>query len=124
MKRRKTLKTGKAISMKKATYETIKKELVDRGYTDADVLAELDAEINRGAEEKAAKAAQYEGVHSLIVDNLSATPVTASALWAEVEEEFLKTGMTKGQFQHALTHMWQDEIGIDRSGKVNTYFRK
>lgn len=110
--------------MKKTTYETIKKELVDRGYTDADVLAELDAEINRGAEEKAAKAAQYESVHSLIVDNLSATPVTASALWAEVEEEFLKAGMTKGQFQHALTRLWQDEIGVDRSGKVNTYFRK
>ena len=110
--------------MKKATFEAIRDALVGFGYDNEEVLDELNHELNRGAEEKAAKAAQYESVHSLMVDNLSATPMTAAELWSEIEEDFLKCGLTKGQFQHALTRLWPDEIGIDRSGKVNTYFRK
>ena len=38
-------------------------------------------------------------------------------------EEVLAKGMTKGQVQHALTHLWQDEIEIV-PGKPNTYKRK
>ena len=46
--------------MKKATLETIRTALLDAGYESTDpVMAELDAEINKGAEEKAARKFGY-----------------------------------------------------------------
>lgn len=110
--------------MKKATLETIRTALLDAGYESTDpVMVELDAEINKGAEEKAARAAAYDSIHSLVVDNLSDTPVTCADLWGEIGEEVTAKGMTKGQVQHALTNLWQDEIE-KIPGKPNTYKRK
>ncbi len=107
--------------MKKATLETIRTALTDLGYADKDVLAELDAELNRGAAEKAARAAEYEAIHTLIVDNLTDTPVTVSELFAEIEEE-LPEGMNRYKVQYALNNLWQDEI-VKIAGKPNTYRR-
>lgn len=107
--------------MKKATLETIRTALTDLGYTNENVLAELDAELNKGAAEKAARAAEYEAIHNLIVDNLTDTPVTVADLFAEIEGE-LPEGMTRSKVQYALTHLWQDEI-VKIAGKPNTYRR-
>ena len=106
--------------MKKNTLETIKTALTSFGFADADVLAELDAEINRGAEKKAANAAAYEAIHSLVVDNLSDTPVTVTELYEEIKTDLSGTGMSKGQVQYALNNLWQDEI-VKIPGKPNTY---
>jgi hypothetical protein len=109
--------------MKKATLETIRTALTDLGYADADVLAELDAELNKGAEEKAARAAAYAGIHDIVVDNLTETPVTCSDLWGEIEGEVTAKGMTRHNVQYALNNLWQDEI-VKIAGKPNTYRRK
>jgi len=106
--------------MKKATLETIRTALTDLGYENKEVLDELDSEINRGAAEKAARAVAYEGIHSLVVDNLSGTPITCADLFAEIEEEVTAKGMTRHNVQYALNNLWQDEI-VKIAGKPNTY---
>ena len=110
--------------MKKATLETIRDTLINLGVNDTDpMVVELDAELNKGAAEKAARNAAYEGIHNLIVDNLSDTPVTCADLFAEIESEIVAAGMTRYNVQHALNNMWQDEIE-KIPGKPNTYKRK
>ena len=106
--------------MKKATLETIRTALTDLGYANADVLAELDAELNKGAEEKAARAAAYAGIHDIVVDNLTDTPVCLNDLWPEIEGEITAKGMTKHNVQYALNNLWQGEI-VKIVGKPNTY---
>lgn len=113
--------------MKKATLEAIRNALVStreiEGVPDTEVdnwIAELDAELNRGAEEKAARAAAYEQIHNPIVDNLSDTPVTCADLFAEIEAEVTAVGMSKYNVQYALNNLWQDEI-VKVPGKPNTY---
>ena len=110
--------------MKKATLETIRTTLVDLGVDSTDpMIAELDAELNKGAEEKAARAAAYAGIHDIVVDNLTETPVTCSDLWSEIEGEVTAKGMTRHNVQYALNNLWQDEI-VKIAGKPNTYRRK
>ena len=108
--------------MKKATLETIRTALTDLGYENTEVLAELDAELNKGAEEKAARAAAYEGIHDVIVDNLTDTPITCADLWGEIEGEVSAKGMTRHNVQYALNNLWTDEI-VKIAGKPNTYRR-
>jgi len=110
--------------MKKATLETIRDTLIDLGVSDTDpMVVELNVELNRGAEEKAARTAAYEGIHDLIVDNLSDTPVTCKDLFEEIHDD-LPAGMdTQGKVQYALNNLWQDEIE-KIPGKPNTYKRK
>ena len=110
--------------MKKATLETIRTTLVDLGIDATDpMIAELDAELNKGAEEKAARATAYAGIHDVIVDNLTETPVALTDLWPEIESEITAKGMTKHNVQYALNNLWQDEI-VKIVGKPNTYRRK
>lgn len=107
--------------MKKATLEAIRTALTDLGYADSDVLAEIDTEINRGEEEKAARAAAYESIHDIVIENLSDTPATCSELWDIIAGK-VPEGITKGKVQYALNNLWQDEI-VKISGKPNTYRR-
>lgn len=108
--------------MKKSTMEAIRATLVDFGVAETDpIVIELDAELNRGAAEKAARAAEYDGVHDLIIDNLSSVPVTVTDLFNEIETD-LPSGFTKGKVQYALNNLWQDEI-VKIPGKPNTYRR-
>jgi hypothetical protein len=118
---RKTPQTRKAFIMKKTTLETIRTALTNLGYTDETVLAELDAELNKGAAEKTARAAEYESIHDLIMETLSDTPITCGELWESIEGS-VPEGITKGKVQYALTHLWQDEI-VKIAGKPNTYRR-
>lgn len=109
--------------MKKATLETIRDTLLDLGVNDADpIVVELNSEINRGAEEKAARAAAYEDIHSLIVDNLTDQPMTCADLYAEIETE-LAGRASRSKVQYALNNLWQDEIEKIQ-GKPNTYKRR
>ena len=109
--------------MKKATLETIRTALTDLGYENKEILDELDAELNKGADEKAAKALAYAGIHDLVVDNLSDHPLSCSELWDEIEAEITAKGMSRGQVQYALNNLWQDEIE-KIPGKPNTYKRR
>ena len=87
----------------------------------ADVLADLTAELNKGAEVKAAKAALYEAAKPVVMEVLhSATaPITAAELWEACEGE-MPEGVTKGMVQYALTRLWGADIR-KVSGKVNVY---
>ncbi len=108
--------------MKKTTLETIRTALLDAGYESTDpVIEELSAEINRGAEKKAANAAAYEAIHEIVVNGLSSTPATCGELFDAIESE-LPVGTTKAKVQYALTHLWQDEIVVI-PGKPNQYRR-
>ena len=108
--------------MKKATLEAIRTALTDLGYENAEVMGELDAELSKGAEEKAARAAAYAGIHDIVVDNLTDTPVTCADLFAEIEDDIVAKGMTRHNVQYALNNLWQDEI-VKIAGKPNTYRR-
>ena len=105
--------------MKKLSLVAIKNALVGFGYADEDILAELDKEINKGAEAKAKNAEAYESIHDIVMGALSAVPVTVAELWDTIETE-VPDGITKGKVQYALTHLWQDEI-VKIEGKPNTY---
>jgi len=110
--------------MKKATLEAIRDTLLDLGVNDTDpMVVELNAELNKGAEEKAARATAYAGIHDIVVDNLTDTPVSLNDLWGEIESEVTSKGMTKHNVQYALNNLWQDEI-VKIVGKPNTYRRK
>ena len=109
--------------MKKLTLEAIRDTLIDLGVKDTDpMVVELNAELNKGAEEKAARAAAYEGIHDIVVDNLTDTPVSLTDLWGEIEGDITAKGMTKHNVQYALNNLWQDEI-VKIAGKPNTYRR-
>ena len=105
--------------MKKATFEAIKTALTAFGYADEDVLAELDKEINKGAEAKAKNAEAYESIHDIVIGALTSAPATVSEIWEAIEDE-VPEGITKGKVQYALTHLWGDEI-VKVEGKPNGY---
>ena len=107
--------------MKKATFEAIKTALTNFGFADADILAELDKEINKGAEAKAKNAETYESFHDLLINALGDAPATCGEIFEAIEDE-LPEGITKGKVQYALSHLWQDEI-VKIEGKPNTYRR-
>lgn len=110
--------------MKKATLEAIRDTLIDLGVDDADpMVVELNAELNKGAAEKAARAEAYEGIHRIVVDNLSETPITCADLFTEIEAEVTAKGMTRYNVQYALNNLWADEIE-KIPGKPNTYKHK
>ena len=105
--------------MKKATFEAIKTALTNFGFADEDILAELDKEINKGAEAKAKNAEAYEAIHDIVMGALTSAPATVAEIWEAIEDE-VPEGITKGKVQYALTHLWGDEI-VKVEGKPNGY---
>lgn len=105
--------------MKKISLVAIKNALIDNGFADEDILAELEKEITKGEAQKAKNAEAYESIHDLVIGTLSDVPVTCGELWDAIEDE-VPEGITKGKVQYALTHLWQDEI-VKIEGKPNTY---
>jgi len=109
--------------MKKATLQEIHDLLVHWDECPERLIEEISAELNKGAEEKAARAEAYEGIHSLVVDNLSDTPVTCADLYEEIKNEVEAQGMNRYKVQYALNNLWQNEIE-KIPGKPNTYKRR
>ena len=105
--------------MKKTTYETIKTALTAYGYDNAEVLAELDKEINKGAEAKAKTAEAYDALHDIVMSALTSAPATVAEIWEAIEDQ-APEGATKGKVQYALTHLWVDEV-VKVEGKPNGY---
>ena len=107
--------------MKKATLNTILTLIANIDTDEAnEVRAELTAELNKGAEEKARNTEQYEQAKAIVMDELSDTPVTIGELWDALADKLTEVGMTKGKLQYAVTRLWKDEI-VRTEGKVNTY---
>jgi hypothetical protein len=105
--------------MKKLSLVAIKNALVGFGYEDAEILSELDKEINKGEAQKEANAKVYDSFHDIVMGTLSAVPVTIAELWESIKDE-VPAGVTKGKVQYAVTHLWVDEI-VKIEGNPNTY---
>lgn len=105
--------------MKKATLETIRTALTELGYTDADVLAELDAELTKGQARKDATASAYAEMWEVVRQALA--DATASVTAQEIADE---TGLSRGKIVYGLTHLWTEEVVKDTSGKSTTYALK
>ena len=83
--------------MKKATMNSILSLIASIDSPEAEaVRAELNAELNKGAEEKARNAELYNSAKSIVMDELSDTPVTISELWDALADK-LPEGFTKGK---------------------------
>ena len=107
--------------MKKATMNSILSLIASIDSPEAEaVRAELIAELNKGAEEKARNAELYNSSKSIVMDELSDTPVTISELWDALADKLTEVDFTKGKLQYAVTRLWKDEI-VRTEGKVNTY---
>ena len=107
--------------MKKSTLTSIV-ALLNGETVDTEALkAEVEAELNKGAEKAQANRDLYASAHDVVIEALrSATaPVTMSELYEAVEGN-LPEGMTKGKVQYAVTRLWTDEI-VKTEGKVNAY---
>jgi hypothetical protein len=113
-------KPERITTMKKATMNTILTLIADIDTPEAEaVRSELNAELNKGAEQKAQNEALYNTAKDVVMAELGDTPVTIGELYEAVEGN-LPEGFTKGKLQYAVTRLWKDEI-VRIEGKVNTY---
>jgi len=106
--------------MKKAIMNTILTLIATIDTPEADeVRAELNAELNRGAEQKAQNAALYDAVKPIVMDELGDSTCTIGELYEAVADK-LPDGFTKGKLQYAITRLWIGELErVD--GKVSSY---
>ena len=122
MKRRTTLhKRERVTTMKKSTLSAVFTALKSIDF-DAELLAEVEKELNRGEAEKAKNAEMYEVAKPIVLGALSDTPATIGEIYDEIAND-LPEGFSKGKVQYAITRLWKDEV-TKVEGKVNTYARK
>ena len=114
-------KPERITTMKKTTYETVYSFLTTNGFDDAEILAEFEKEINRGAEAKQAKDALYAEAKPIVLGAMDA-PATIGEIFDAVEKD-LPEGFTKGMLQYAITRLWKNDVE-KTEGKTNTYSRK
>ena len=107
--------------MKKTTLSAIYSALKGIDF-DAELLAEVEKELNRGEEQKAKNAELYEQAKPIVLGVLSDTPATISEIYDEIADE-LPEGFTKGKVQYAITRLWADEV-TKVEGKTNGSCRK
>ena len=105
--------------------QTLLSDLIDDDPTNeaeyGDILAEVTAELNKGAEQKAANAEVYDKAKKVVMSVLEklTAPAPLSEIYAEAAAA-LPEGFTKGKFQYAMTRLWKDEI-VKIEGKPNCY---
>ena len=105
--------------MKKATIETIRTALTELGYDNAEILAELDAELTKGQAKKDATASAYAEMWEAVRQALS--DATDAVTAQEIADE---TGLSRSKIVYGLTNYWTDEVVKDTSGKSTTYALK
>ena len=86
-----------------------------------ELKAELEAELNRGAEKAQKNRELYEEARGAVYEGLriAGTPVTIAELYAEVEDK-LPENFGKSKLQYAVTRLWSEDI-VKHEGKVNAY---
>ena len=109
--------------MKKNTLSALVKYLTEKNddYM-MDIKDELEAELNRDAEEKAAKAAEYEAawtiVRQFMADNDIFLP--AGEIYVQIEND-LPEGFSLNKVTYGLTHYWKDFVEKGTIGKTSAY---
>ena len=107
--------------MKKSTLSAVFTALKGIDF-DAELLAEVEKELNRGEAEKAKNAEMYEVAKPIVLGALSDTPATIGEIYDEIAND-LPEGFSKGKVQYAITRLWKDEV-TKVEGKTNGYCRK
>ena len=108
--------------MKRNTLSTIAAVLNTVNFDNKDeVLAELNAELNKNAEAKAAKDAEYATAWEVVRGVMSDTPqpLTAADIFAEAEGD-LPEGFSRNKISYGLTHYWKDFVEVT-DGKPKMY---
>lgn len=87
-----------------------------------EIKAELEAELNRGAEKAQKNRELYESVKPIVMDGFrsAGVPITVAELYEEIKGN-LPDNFGKSKVQYAVTRLWIDELG-KKEGKVNSYF--
>ena len=95
--------------MKKSTLSALVSYLNGETITNLDeIRAELEKELNKGAEKAAANRALYDAAKEVVLANLSETPVTVSELYEQISDE-LPDGFSRSKLQYGM-RLWGDEI--------------
>lgn len=87
-----------------------------------EIKAELEAELNKGAEKAQKNRELYESVKPIVMEGFrtAGVPVTVAELFEEIKGN-LPDGFGKSKVQYAVTRLWINELG-KKEGKVNSYF--
>ncbi len=107
------------------TKNTMKAILTALGTIDfenkTEIMAEIEKELNRGAAEREAKAAEDEAAWPGVAEGrrVIGNPVGVTDLFDEIEKA-LPNGFTKGRLTYGLTHQWADRV-VKTEGKINLY---
>lgn len=108
--------------MKRNTLSTVVSILSTVNFEGKDALmAELNAELNKGAEERAAKAAMYSAAHEVVMGILSkaSEPMTAADIMGAGEDS-LPEDFSINNLTYAFRVLWADEV-VKTEGRVNLY---
>ena len=108
--------------MKKSTMMSLVSYLNGATIDNLDeIKAELEAELNKGAEKAQKNRELYDTAKEIIFGGLrvAGNPVTIAELYEEIKDE-LPEGFGKSKVQYAVTRLWSDEI-TKTEGKVNAY---
>lgn len=105
--------------MRKVTLENIAKILRGENVEDqAAVLAEVEAELAKGAEKAEANRAAYAEMETKVMDVLRGATTALTA--QDIADE---TGITRGKIVYGLTKLWKDKVEVV-AGKTNSYIAK
>ena len=111
--------------MKKISMQTLVNYLNEKNddYM-MDIKAELEAELNRGAEKAQKNRELYESVKPIVMEGfkVAGVPITVAELYESIKDE-LPDGFGKSKVQYAVTRLWIDELN-KVEGKVNAYSLK
>jgi hypothetical protein len=107
--------------MKKVSLTAIREFLDKSGFEEEhpEIMAELDAELNRGAEKAQANRELYDAAKEVVMSELGETPVTIGELYDALADK-LPEGFSKSKLQYGVTRLWTADIARIE-GKVNTY---
>lgn len=110
--------------MKRNTIQSLVSYLNGETVTNLDeIKAELMAELNKGAEAKAAKNAAYDAAWEVVrsIFALTTAPLTVAEITEEAaDDDRLPEGFGKGRILYGLNHQWADRV-VKIEGKPNTY---
>lgn len=111
--------------MKKSTLESIRNYLNGDSTVDLSVLRdEVNAEWERTTAKSRANTELYDTAAPVVLNALSATPMTTKEIFAACETE-LPEGFTANKISYLLLHQLADEVVKHDNGKnANTYTRK
>jgi len=110
--------------MKKSTMQSLVNYLNGATLTNLDeIKAELEAELNKGAEKAAVNKALYERAKAVVLANMTDEEVTAAELYESVKDA-LPENFSRSKLSYGLNHYWSDVIDRKSNDKVYVYKKR